>query len=201
MARRVGFPAALVRSSERVFFDPTWPIPELWLPRGRWLGRGGVAMHCFTDDYRQEFFWRRPEEGLLVALAAGVVTAPDFTVYDDDPREWASFQAWRSVWIAAYWAAHGVRVLPVVSFDSNVDSYVAPGSAWAIRGPASGTDLDRFIDRLRGWAHEACPELLVVFGRALPGAECAVMCPVVRRALVSSKAVAAQVEVGRGRSR
>lgn len=179
--RRVGFPSALGSvQPEELWFDPKWPIPDAWLPRGRWQS-GRAALHTFCDDYRQEFFWRRPEEGLLVVLASAVCTAPDFTVWTDDPKEWAEYQAWRSALVAAFWQRHGVCVLPVVSFGGKVEKWVQSGSAWAIRGPSMGGDLEAWCDRLAQWDAFAFPGLLVVFGNAIPSG--VVSCPVVQRAL------------------
>lgn len=193
MVRRVGFPSELgCVEFEEVFFDPIHAIPDAWLPRGRWSA-GGVALHTFCDDYRQEFFWRRPFEGLIVASAARVCTAPDFTVWSDDPSEWASYQVWRSATIAAFWQRHGVSVLPVVTFAGRPEKYVKAGSAWAVRGPSRGVDRDKWLDSLASWSAFAFPGLLVVFGNSIPDG--VVSCPVVRRSLFSSKYIAAQKEV------
>lgn len=202
MARRVGFPSVLgAVQAEELWFDPQWTVPRDWLPRGRWAGQG-VAMHTFCDDYRQEFFWRRPEEGLLVALTAAVCTAPDFTVWNDDPQEWRDYQAWRSATVAAFWQRHGVEVVPVVSFGSRCEKWVQAGSAWAIRGPSSrGDRLKAWCDDLARWEAFAFPGALVVFGNPIP--EGVVSCSVVQRALFSRTCLinhAAQKE-GRGDGR
>lgn len=189
MPRRVGMPRGLRADHDpELFRSPDLAIPEFWSPRGRW--KAG-AMHTFTDDYRQEFFWRRPQEGLLVALSAGTVTAPDFTVWVDDPQPWAEFQVWRSAVIADYWLRHGVDVVPVVSFRSNCSRWVKPGSVWSVRGPVKGdsdwmTEMSRFI-------REAQPGLVVVFGNDPPGG---LDVPVVNRRLVSQQgeSIAAQKE-------
>lgn len=185
MARRVGFSSVIGSvHAEELFFDPKRDIPEHWLPRGRWQSGRAAALHTFCDDYRQEFFWRRPEEGLLVALAAGTCTAPDFTVWTDDPAQWAQFQVWRSASVAAFWQRHGVDVLPVVSFGGRVEQWVQAGSAWAVRGPSGGPEeVERWWEQLAQWEAFAFPGLLVVFGRMVPAG--VVSCPVVHRALFS----------------
>lgn len=192
--RRVGIPEVIRSISEsnaKLYFPPEALIPEIFSPRGRW--KEG-AMHTFCDDYRQEFFWRRPEEGLLVALSAGVVTAPDYTVYLDDPAEWRTYQAWRSAMVAAYWQSQGVQVIPVVSFGTGIARYVLPGSVWAIRGPARPNN--GFDDCLSDFIRQAKPSCLIVFGK--PIIECGV--PVIERRLVSSMSSAARKEGSHGRS-
>lgn len=157
--RRVGFPFEFRGVEPRVRAD-AFGIPDSFMGRGRWQSG---PMHTFVDDYRQEFFWRRPAEGLLIASAAGVVTAPDFTIYNDDPVIWRGYQAWRSAVVAAYWQAGGVKVLPVVSFDSGCADLVEPGAWWAVRAP--GLHVPSWHWDLERWAVAARPAGLVVFGR------------------------------------
>lgn len=195
--RRIGMPLELVGIEPDVYADPSVELPELWLPRGRWRPASGVAMHTFTDDFRQEFFWRRPSEGAIVALASGVVTAPDFSVYSDDPPQWAAYQGWRSALVATFWQGMGCLVLPVVSFGSGVERYVRRGSMWAVRGPGRGGDMTLYREGLAAWEKRARPGALVVFGRPLP-AEVRVRCAVVCRPLVSSgRSATAQIEGAR----
>lgn len=187
MARRVAFPAPFRGLVPDVFRSPDLEIPSVFTARGRW--RSG-ALHTFCDDYRQEFFWRRPEEGLLVALAAGNVVAPDFTVWTDDPQEWASYQVWRSALVASYWQAHGVDVLPVVTFAGQPGRFVRHGSAWAVRGPTVADEA--FMASMRAWAEECRPGLLVVFGRPIPDFGV----PMVKRALFAGMCLSAAQKEG-----
>lgn len=167
--RRVLFPdqfrSCPVSSLNQFSFDPTFNIPEFFTGRGRW--KSG-AMHTFVDDYRQEFFWRRPEEGLLCALAAGIVTAPDFTVFNNDPAVYRHYQAWRSAQVSFFWQSHGVSVIPVVSFDSGIESYVEPYSLWAIRSPSLDSNQEKFFKCLKRFISSACVAKLVIFGRENP---------------------------------
>lgn len=169
MGRRVGLSSVWCGVQPELSYPVSWPVPEVWTGRGRW--RSG-PMHTFVDDYRQEFFWRRPEEGLIVAVLARVCTAPDFTVYTNDPQPWREYQAWRSAVVGAYWwRCGGVRVLPVVSFGSGVEYYCAKGSTWAVRGPARGTDERAWLCDLAAFLGRAEAGRLVVFGRTVPGVD------------------------------
>lgn len=192
MIRRVGFPAAFLGVAPGAWCSPDLEIVGDWLPRGRW--RPGFALHTFCDDYRQEFFWRRPFEGGMVALAAGVITAPDFSVYDDDPPEWASYQVWRSALVAAFLQSLGVTVIPVVAFRGEPERFVGPGSVWAVRGPGRLSDRSAWVERLQLFSSVARPSRVLIFGRdvCVPGVTC------VRVPLVSSKWATAQKEVGNG---
>lgn len=162
MGRRVGLPSVLASVEPSLFYPLAWDVPEHFTGRGRWQSG---PLHTFVDDYRQEFFFRRPQEGLMIALCAGVCTAPDFTVWVDDPQEWAQYQAWRSALVGGYWLGYGVRVLPVVSFGSGIQRFVPYGSTWAVRGPARTRDDAAWLDRLEGFCDRAGVGRLVVFGR------------------------------------
>lgn len=162
--RRVGFPDAFRGIEPIMFYPVSDPVPAIFLGRGRW--KGGGALHTYVDDYRQEFFWRRPEEGRLVAQLARVVTAPDFTVWDDDPETMRRYQAWRSALVGAYWRQGGVKVLPVISFRSGIADYVNPGSTWSIRGPSARSEAF-WIRSLGEFLENATVGRLVVFGRAI----------------------------------
>lgn len=189
--RRCGFPHEFRGEFEPVFRSPDLPIPDAWAPRGRW-SQG--PLHTFTDDYRQEFFWRRPGEGLIVALSAGICTAPDYTVYNDDAPEWAAHQFFRSLVVAQYWQAQGVDVFPVVQFHGVKSDRYAPGSAWATRGPRSFFDFD-YIDRMCRFCEQREASALVVFGKCPPELPEKLSIPVYTRALFSARAIAAQIEV------
>lgn len=180
--RRIGF-----ADLGCIYFDPDSQLPEYWAGRGRW--KPGQALHTFVDDYRQEFFWRRPEEGLIVALSAGVCTAPDFTVWTDDPQEFRVYQGWRSATVSAYWQRAGVRVLPVVQFGTEIERYVMPGSAWAVRG---SRDAD-WLDNINKFISLSQCRLLVVFG--VPVDPASVGCKVHAVPLHSRREPAAQKEL------
>lgn len=173
--RRVGLPVEFADVRGRYGFSGT--VPELFTGRGRWVDG---PMHTFVDDWRQEFFWRRPSEGAIVAVAAGVVTAPDYTAWTDDPYEWRVWQAWRSATVARYWSGLGVSVLPVVAFGVDQSRWVEPGSTWAVRAPSS--DAGRWLSELEAWAACVSPARLIVFGRELPGG-LRLPCPVSYRRL------------------
>lgn len=183
MTRRIGYPEAFRNvDPSTLWCDPKTAIPDEWAPRGRW--RIGQAMHTFTDDYRQEFFWRRPEEGALIATAAHVCTAPDYTVWVEDPDEWARHQAWRSAVVGAFWQSRGVTVIPVMSWCSALQDYIAPGSLWAVRGPRRD-DNGSWRERAAVFEDTLEPGAVLVFGNE-PSAG-AFSCPVIRRPLNSSK--------------
>lgn len=161
MARRVGLPGAFVGVQPSLWCDPAVDVPAVWHGRGRW--RGG-ALHNFVDDYRQECFWRRPYEGLLVVSSADMVTGPDFTVWRNDPVEWRLYQGWRSAVVSGFWRSFGVDTVPVVAFGAGLERYSLAGGLWCVRGPARGTEA-QWLDDLSVFSRAVSMARLVVFGR------------------------------------
>lgn len=193
--RRLHLPDVFRGLMSPVFFDPATEIPAVFAPRGRW--KSG-PMHTFSDDYRQEVFFRKPYEGLIAALAAGVVTAPDFTIFTDDPEERAAYQFFRSLVVAQFWQQNGVQVLPVVSFHSACSCRVRHGSAWAVRGPRAGGEAE-FLFHMSAFVRVFKPALLCVFGRSVvddAGRICGV--GAVERKLFSARGITTAQNEGRG---
>lgn len=130
-----------------------WPEPAFVSPEplqdwsallwARW-GSGapsGVALHCFTDDWRFETTWRRPELAVSPALLAGIVVAPDFSIAWSDPLAWAEHQVWRSRCVGEFLRRHGVVVIPVLQWGGPSTFSVCArgirlGSVVAVRGPS-----------------------------------------------------------------
>lgn len=150
-------------------FNPSLFAPDydyeaaLWRGLGKW--QPGQALHHFVDDYRHEVCFRRPEDGLARALISPFVIAPDYTVYTDDPEPLAAYNVWRSAVVASFWAAHGVHVVPSVSFHPSFSTYVQPGSVVAVRAPRSA-DRDSWTVDLLDAVSAVSPSRILVFGRA-----------------------------------
>jgi hypothetical protein len=99
------------------------------------------------------------------------MTAPDFSVFWNDPLPQAAYQFWRSQVVAWAWESAGAVVLPVVQFGSELtwpDSVrgIRPGSVLAVRGPSKRDDLGRWRAACQYWAESVSPSLVVQFGRS-----------------------------------
>ncbi|GGL16414.1 DUF4417 domain-containing protein [Mangrovihabitans endophyticus] len=84
--------------------------------------RPGDAVHFFLDDYRFETVWSKPERGLSRCQTVGTALTPDFSLWTTMPRVMQLWQVYRSRWCGAWLSAHGVTVIPTVSW-STADSY------------------------------------------------------------------------------
>lgn len=82
----------------------------------------GTGLHFFLDDYRFETVWNRPRKALPAVARYEVVLTPDFSLYREWPLSLQIYNVYRSRWCGAFWQAHGVAVIPTVSW-STADAY------------------------------------------------------------------------------
>ncbi|WP_150046120.1 DUF4417 domain-containing protein [Methylomonas rhizoryzae] len=123
------------------------------LPQSIKFGRYGSGstgpFHGFVDDWRLEGIWRDPAYMLDKAGQAGIVIAPDFSVFPHYPHYFACYQVWRSRLVAAWWQANGVTVIPVLQWTHSGDSRLSHYFAGlehcelvAVRAPSVGFEMD-----------------------------------------------------------
>lgn len=107
-------------------FRQSWPIepiidyPDLkktilWSSWGTFKSEN---IHCYTEDYRFEIAWRKPELTLKRVLQLNFVISPDFTVYQNAPETVNRWQLYRSLAVFSYWQNMGVKVIPSVNWVS-----------------------------------------------------------------------------------
>lgn len=92
----------------------------LWSP---WGVFGSENVHCYTEDYRFEISWRKPELSLKRVLDLNFVIAPDFSVYPDAPAIVNRWQLYRSLAVFSYWQNMGARVIPSITWISPYQIY------------------------------------------------------------------------------
>lgn len=139
--------------------------------------RSGDCVHFFLDDYRFETMWSQPERSLPRAARCGMSLTPDFSLYPQMPRVVQQWNVYRSRWCGAWMAAHGVAVIPTVSW-SDWDSY-----AYAFLGlPEAGTvavstvgivratlgEHELFMDGYRAMIAAVRPIRILIYGKRLP---------------------------------
>lgn len=72
------------------------------------------GLHFYKDDYQFERLWNYPDKWIPLLQKFAVVCAPDFSIYKEMPLAMQIYQHFRKHWLAAYWQAHGVRVIPTL---------------------------------------------------------------------------------------
>ena len=95
--------------------------------------RPGDAVHFFVDDYRFEVAWSKPERALSRVRHVGLALTPDFSLWREMPPVAQMWQVYRSRWCGAWWAAHGVDVIPTVSWSDEASH------AYAFAGIPAGS--------------------------------------------------------------
>ena len=85
------------------------------------LNRKGTA-HFFLDDYRFERCWKWADSQIPELKKYDGVLSPDFSMYTTYPKAFQIWQTYRNRWCAAYWQAHGIKVIPTISWSTE-DSY------------------------------------------------------------------------------
>ena len=156
-----------------------WPIqtnltyPDLqqtltWSPWGVFKSQN---IHCYTEDYRFEITWRKPELTLKRVLELKHVIAPDFSVYEHAPDPVNRWQLYRSLAVYSYWQNMGVNVIPSINWISpdqiEKDQDLYPCfSIIAIRCPTKEY-LDKWISGAEKIKQIINPDIVLHFGTSL----------------------------------
>ena len=72
------------------------------------------GVHFFVDDYQFERVWNNPDAYIDKLKQYACVLAPDFSPYGDMPLATQIFNHYRKHWVAAYWQAQGITVIPTI---------------------------------------------------------------------------------------
>lgn len=98
-----------------------------WLPcsstrRNETQQRRRRGVHHFVGDEHIPNIYANPERTLEKYSQYAVVLTPDNSTYREMPQFTQLEAVWRSRWIGAYWQAHGLTVIPTVTW-SDVASF------------------------------------------------------------------------------
>lgn len=135
------------------------------------LGKRGV--HFFLDDYRFESVWNHPRKGLIGVQGWDTVISPDFSLYRDVPLVLQQLNVYRNRWCHAFWAHHGLTVIPTVSWSTRESfpfafagipqrSVVALGTVgtdWTVNAEAC-----RFVEGWEAMLEALDPVQVLVYG-------------------------------------
>lgn len=86
------------------------------------------GLHFFDSDYKINRAWEYPSRYLSVLSRFRYVLQPDFSLYFDFPVALQIYNKYRNHWLAAYYSAHGVQIIPNISL-STPDNY-----CWSFMG-------------------------------------------------------------------
>lgn len=127
------------------------------------------GVHFFIDDYQFNRVWQDPDRYTKMLSKFSLVTEPDFSAYGDFPKAMQIYNIYRKRWCAAYWQAHGIRVIP--SFDVAAPECrewfydgLPKGGALAINPMGIEAGDDGYCEGLREAFKYLEPELVMSFG-------------------------------------
>lgn len=111
------FPGVGAYDTPRI--EPVYSMPAV----SEWIGFNyvlsdkkpeGKGVHFFVDDYQFERVWNNPDAYIDKLRQYACVMAPDFSPYGDMPLATQIFNHYRKHWVAAYWQANGITVIPTI---------------------------------------------------------------------------------------
>lgn len=73
--------------------------------------------HFFMDDYQFERIWKAPDRYINILKRFKAIIAPDFSTYTNFPKVVQQFNHYRNLWLARYFQANGINVIPNISFS------------------------------------------------------------------------------------
>ena len=102
-------PESVSNSSWYCLTAQAWPERQASDIRGGTLG-------LFCDDYQMMGFYDNPGPYIddLKSWDFDIYCQPDFSTYDEWPFPLKFWMFYKSRWVARYWQAHGLRILPVL---------------------------------------------------------------------------------------
>ena len=80
------------------------------------------GVHFFIDDYQFNRVWTSPDVYVDMLGKFQAVCTPDFSTYTDFPKAIQIYNHYRKHWLGAYWQAHGMTVIPTISWSDH-ESY------------------------------------------------------------------------------
>lgn len=78
----------------------------------------GKGVHHFVDDYQFIREWTHIDQYIDMFSRFDYVMSPDFSTYADFPIALQIYNHYRKHWVGAYLQAHGVKVIPTISWST-----------------------------------------------------------------------------------
>ena len=160
------------------------PVKEIsirrWLPFNVAINRKidrETGIHMFLHDYQFERLWNTPNKYISMLEKAGAVCSPDFSMYTDTPRALNLYNHYRKHWLAAFWQANGITVIPTICWSDDQsfewcfdgepeDGIVAVSSIGVMKNPEA---RGRFIDGYQRMMEILNPSEVLFMGNAPEG--------------------------------
>lgn len=137
------------------------------------------GVHFFLDDYQFNRVWTQPDTYLDMLSRFKAVCAPDFSTYTDFPKAIQIYNHYRKHWLGAYWQAHGLTVIPTISWSDEASYdwcfYGEPvGSVVALSSVGTQADPETkklFTNGYREMMKRLKPTAIIMYGKTPEGCE------------------------------
>jgi hypothetical protein len=169
--------SSLVPSSTyagRAITDPTRTLCVFRTCRFPATAKGSV-LSFFTDDFRFECLWNRPDfyTQQFLAFGWGAVMSPDFSTWRDAPLIVQAYNVYRSRALSVKWQQAGISVIPVLSW-SDEQSYqfafegiprgVPVAAVEVVTAGQNDADRRRFLAGLEHAVKKTEPATVLLYG-------------------------------------
>jgi hypothetical protein len=135
-----------------------------------------IGVHFFLYDAIFESAWNTPNRTIQYLSRYGMALTPDFSLHPEMPLAVQLFNTYRSRWCGAHWHAHGLRVIPTVSW-STPDSYafcfdgIPRYSVVALTTLGTRRDKTPFLHGFDAMIERIQPAVVLCYGQPLAGME------------------------------
>jgi hypothetical protein len=101
------------------FIPSSTPMPSeiIVYPQKTRKDTSSLGLHFFTHDFRFNTVWNQAKKGLKVVEKYLCTFTPDFSLFGSTPRAEQLMNTYRNRWCGAYWASHGVTVIPTIGWS------------------------------------------------------------------------------------
>lgn len=142
-------------------FDNAMPVRET-----------DCGVSFYIDDYKFERIWNSPERYIEIFNKYECILSPDFSLYYDMPNPMKIWNIYRNRFIGAYYQAHGVKVIPSISFNQKdtldfAFKGIEKGSTVAFSTMSIKRDKELMEDQYAGleaMIKEIEPEKIICYG-------------------------------------
>lgn len=136
-----------------------------------------TGVHFFIDDYQFNRVWTNPEAYIELLQQFRIVFAPDFSTYSDWPKALQIYNHYRKHWVAAFWQANGISVVPTISWsDKSSFEWCFDGEpvGAAVAVSSVGTQVSKeskalFLQGYNEMLKRLQPELIYFYGKVPEG--------------------------------
>lgn len=163
-------------------YEPCFEAPFNYINSIKGIeARQKYLLHFYIDDYHFKRVWERPDYYIYGLKQYRYVVMPDFSTYLDWPFPIRLYNHFKNRWLAAYFAMHGVKVIPNIRWGTPAEYSMffigmPKGGVYACSSVGVGDtarNIERFTAGFNEFVKVLKPDLVLMHGRTFDGmADC-----------------------------